>query len=69
VPFVAVDTEGNVDLDDLDAANVSLGFPRVVLAVFPCGAHTQECGVCDGLGVGRDEIMLLVCQVDVSRFE
>lgn len=40
VPFVAVDAEGDVDFDDFDAADVSFGFPGIVLAVFPRCSHT-----------------------------
>lgn len=27
----------------------------------------QECGVCDGLGVGRDKVVLIVCHINKSR--
>lgn len=63
VPLVAVDAQRHVDLDVLDAARPALLLPGELVVGSPGRAHAQECGMGHGLGVGRDAVMLLGCQV------
>ena len=65
VPFVRIDAQGDVDFDVLDAADVAGRFPRKLVVGGPGGAHAQEGGVCDGLRVGRDAVVLFARQVHV----
>lgn len=65
VPFVGIDAQGDVNLDVLDAADVARRFPWELVVGGPGGAHAEEGGVRDGLGVGGDAVVLFAGQVDM----
>lgn len=69
VPLLAVDSQHNVDLDVLDAANVAGRLPRVLLHAVPGLAHGEKGRVSDGLRVGCDMVVLLGRQVDMSALK
>lgn len=66
VPFVVEDAHHDVDFDIFDAADVARDFPWKLSVGSPCCAHTEEGGVSDGLCIGRDSIVFLPGEVDVS---
>lgn len=68
VPFVVEDTHHNIDLDVFNTTDVAGNLPRELVVGSPCGAHAEEGGVSDGLGVGGDAVVFLPGEVDMSRF-
>lgn len=58
MPFLAVDAQHEVDFDVFDAADVAAHGPRELPVGVPRLAHGEESGVCDGLRVGRDAVVL-----------
>ena len=69
VPLVRVDAQRDIDLDVLDAADVTADFPGELVVGAPCGAHAQEGGVRDGLRVGGDLVVERGGEVDVLGAE
>ena len=67
VPFVRVDSEGDVDLDVFDAADIAVDLPGKLVIGPPCRTHAEEGGVRDGLGVCGDSVVCLRREIDVLR--
>lgn len=57
VPFVRVDAQGDVYFYVFDAGGPARGFPGKLAVSVPGGAHAEEGGVGDGLGVGGDAVV------------
>ena len=65
VPFVAVDTQRDVDLDVLDAADVTRYLPGELPVGSPGSTHGQEGSVGHGLCVGCYTVVYFGSQFDV----
>ena len=69
MPFLAVDTDCQIDLDMLDATDVTAHHPRELVVRMPCFAHGKECRMSNGLCIGGDAVMFFRCEVDKIRLE
>lgn len=65
MPFLGVDTQGEVDLDILDAAHVAGYFPGKLLVGVPGLTHGEEGCMGDGLGVSGYAVVFGGGEVDV----
>src|SRR5436190_24139268 len=69
MPFIGVDSHHHIDLDVLNASNVSWNLPGELLICHPCRAHAQECRMGDCLGVRCNSVVLYSSQTHVSGSE
>ncbi len=69
VPFIRVDAQHKIDLHVLDPTDVARDLPRELVVGLPGGAHGEECGVRDCLGVGGDAVVLFGGEVDKVGLE
>lgn len=69
MPFVRVDAQSDVAFHVFDPADPARHFPGELVVGLPCGAHAQEGGVCDGLGVGGDAVVFLAREEDIFGAE
>lgn len=67
MPFLRIDTEGQVNLDVFDASNIARNFPWKLGVGMPCFPHGQECSVSYCLRVCGDAIMLSSTEVYMLR--
>lgn len=64
MPLIAIDAQGDIDLDVFDAPKVPRYLPRELGVGGPGGAHGQEGRVRDRLRVGGDAVVLFGGQDD-----
>jgi hypothetical protein len=69
VPLGGVDSERDVDLDVLDAPDVTSRLPRELVVCVPGSAHAEEGGVGHSLGVCCDAVVLFAREVDMRGLE
>lgn len=65
MPFVRVDTQGDVALYIFDSADVTTDFPWELVVRLPRGTHAEERGMCDCLRVSSDAVVGLGRKIDV----
>lgn len=67
MPSVGVYAQHYVALDIFDAADITIDLPGKLVVRKPGCTHAQERSMRYGLGIGRDPIVFLSCEMYVIR--
>lgn len=67
MPLVGVDTECDILLNVLNAADVAARLPRKLVVCRPCCTHAKKGGMSDSLSVRCYAVVLLSREVDMRR--